>query len=188
MLSGSTAAPIGRDRSGLAGHDGVRRRTLVCQVARDASRPALSSCSRGAYDEGQWADAADLARQTLAVRKDDPAALRLLARASVRLGRDDAALAIYQRRLDEKALEAEDHVLLGLVYQRQGRADAAARAWKKVLEAGEVSPRSLDELGRLHIQGHRWEEAIRVDRAARPATGLGGTGVDDARHDSRRAQ
>jgi len=55
-----------------------------------------------AYSGGQWAAAAELARQTLAVRKDDPAALRLLARASARLGRDAAAMAIYQRRLDEK--------------------------------------------------------------------------------------
>ena len=61
-------------------------------------------------------------------------------------------MAIYQRRLDEKGLEAEDHLLLGLVHQRQGQADAAARDWKKVLEASEVSPQTLEELARLYIQ------------------------------------
>jgi len=115
-----------------------------------------------AYSGGQWAAAAELARQTLAVRKDDPAALRLLARASARLGRDAAAMAIYQRRLDEKGLEAEDHLLLGLMHQRNGRRDAAARAWNKVLEAGEVSPRSLEELARLCVQGRHFEVAIQA--------------------------
>jgi tetratricopeptide (TPR) repeat protein len=113
-----------------------------------------------AYSGGQWAAAAEFARQTLAVRKDDPAALRALARASARLGRDDAAMAIYQRRLGEKGLEAEDHLLLGLLYQRHGRADAAARAWKKAIEAGDVSPQSLEELARVCVQGRHWDEAI----------------------------
>ena len=101
--------------------------------------------------------------------------LRVLARASARLGRDEAAMAIYERRLDEKHLEAEDHLLLGLLHQRQGQADAAARDWKKVLEAGEVSPQSLEELGRVYIQARHWDDAIAGDRAAERATGLGGT-------------
>ena len=55
-------------------------------------------------------------------------------------------MAIYQRRLDETDFEAEDHLLLGLMQQRQGHADAAARAWKNVLEARQVSPKTLEEL------------------------------------------
>ena len=124
-----------------------------------AIRAGDSQATR-AYGEGQWAVAAELARQTLAVRKDDPAALKLLARASARLGRDTAAMAIYQRRLDEKELEAEDHLLLGLMLLRRGRNDLAGREWKKVLDAGQVSPRSLEELVRLCVKGRRWEEAI----------------------------
>jgi predicted CXXCH cytochrome family protein len=130
----------------------ARSRTLTEPLSRAAA----------AYSAGQWAAAAELARQVLTVRKDDPAALRLLARASARLGRDAPAMAIYQRRVDEKGLEAEDYLLLGRLYQRQGRADAAERAWRKVLEAGYVPPHVLDELGRLCIQGRRWDEAIRV--------------------------
>jgi predicted CXXCH cytochrome family protein len=120
----------------------------------------VDSRANRAYGGGQWTVAAELARQTLAVRKDDPAALRVLARASARLGRDDAARAIYQRRLDEKELEAEDHLLLGLMLQRQGRNDIAAREWKKVLDAGQVSSPMLEELARLCAKGRRWDEAI----------------------------
>jgi Tfp pilus assembly protein PilF len=128
--------------------------------SRAISDPALRAAA--AYGAGQWDSAAELARQTLAVRKDDPAALRLLARASARLGRDATAMAIYQRRLDEKGLDAEDHLVLGLLHQRHGQVEAAARAWKKAVEAEEVSPDLLEELGRVLIQGRRWDDAIAV--------------------------
>ena len=128
--------------------------------SRAITEPALRGAM--AYNRGEWANAAKLARETLAVRKDDPAALRLLARASARLGRDSAAMAIYQRSLEEKALEAEDYLVLGLVHQRQGRVDVAARAWKKGILAGQVSPDLLEELGRVLIQGRRWDDAIAV--------------------------
>ena len=138
----------------------------ACALGFWSTRPRTNtdplSRADSAYRAGQWATAADLARQALTVRKDDPMALRLLARASARLGRDAPAMAIYLRRVNEKGLEAEDYLLLGLLYQRQGRADAAERAWSKVLEAKAVSPRVLEELGRLYLQARRWDEAILV--------------------------
>jgi len=130
----------------------ARSRTMTDPLSRAAH----------AYDAGHWASAVELARRALNIRHDDPAALRLLARSSARLGLDDTAIAIYSRRLDGKAIEAEDYVLLGQAHQRRGQLDAAARAWNKVLEAGQVSPRSLDELARLHVQGRRFEAAIPV--------------------------
>ena len=101
-----------------------------------------------AYDHGEWAKAADLTREALKVHMDDPAALRLMARAWARVGRDDAAITIYQRRLDEKTLETEDHLVLGMIHARRGQADAAAREWSQVARAGQVAPSSLDELAR----------------------------------------
>lgn len=121
----------------------------------------LSQASR-AYDKGQWATAAGLAREVLNSRKDDSTALRLLARSSARLGRDDAAIAIYTGRLGENAIEAEDYLLLGLAHQGRGQVDAAARAWNKVLDAPRLSPRLVEELARLQLQGHRSDDAIRV--------------------------
>ncbi|MFI5457801.1 MAG: tetratricopeptide repeat protein, partial [Isosphaerales bacterium] len=129
-----------------------------------ASRRATDPLERAgrAYDQGRWDVAARLARESLKIRRDDPVALRLLARSSARLGRDDAALAIYHRRLDQKLIDAEDDVLLGRMFERRGQGEAAARAWEKVLEARQVPPRALDELARLHLQGDRPEEAARV--------------------------
>ena len=130
----------------------ARSRAIIDPAARAAS----------AYGEGNWTDAVKLARQTLAARKDDPAALRLLARASARLGRDDTAMAIYQRRLDEKSLEAEDRLLRGLLHQRHGQPVAAARDWKQVLEGSEVSPQTLEELGRFYMIANQYENAMLV--------------------------
>jgi tetratricopeptide (TPR) repeat protein len=130
----------------------ARSRANIDPTARAAS----------AYGEGNWTAAAKLARQTLTVRKDDPAALRLLARASARLGRDDIAMAIYQRRLDDKSLEVEDRLLRGMMLQRHGQPDAAARDWKQVLETSEVSPQTLEELGRFFMMADKHDNAMQV--------------------------
>jgi predicted CXXCH cytochrome family protein len=113
----------------------------------------------GADTDGQWTAVAERARKTLAVDGDNPEALRLLARAWARLGRDADAIAIYQRRLGEKALEAEDHFVLGLMHQRHGRAEAAAGAWKKVVDAPGVSPPLLEEVARLCARGKLFDLA-----------------------------
>src|SRR5262245_13526376 len=60
-----------------------------------------------AYSHGDWSRAADLARQQLKTAPDDIEALRLLARATARLGRDGAANALFAR-LGSAALQAED--------------------------------------------------------------------------------
>ncbi len=51
---------------------------------------------------------------------------------------------------------------MGVAYERLGQKDAALRAWSHVVDATQVSPRALDELARLHLNGHRREEAARV--------------------------
>jgi tetratricopeptide (TPR) repeat protein len=126
--------------------------------SRRAADPLAKASA--AYAKGEWSTAAELARSALIERKDDPAALRLLARSSVRLGRDDLAVAIYTRRLDDKVIETPDYFLLGLAQERQGHAEAAARAWKKVVDASHVDPGSLEELARLHLRSRRLEEAV----------------------------
>src|SRR5262249_7384611 len=88
--------------------------------------------------------------------------LRLLARSSARLGRDETALAIYSRRLDERTLEGEDHVLIGRLLDHQGKPDEAARAWKKALASSNISARALDELARVRLQRGQHEEAAQL--------------------------
>ena len=117
--------------------------------------------ARLAYERGDWPAALQASREVLKARPDDRAALRYLARSSVRLRRDDAALAIYPR-LEEQALESEDYVLLGTAYERRGLDESAARAYRKAVEMGQLPPRSLDELACLHLRARRWKEAAPV--------------------------
>src|SRR5690349_914301 len=65
-----------------------------------------------AYQNRDWSRAALVARAALKGRPSDTSALKLLARASARTGKDEIAEAIY-RRLGAKAMEAEDLFLLG---------------------------------------------------------------------------
>src|SRR5947209_19697671 len=62
---------------------------------------------RAAYARGDWPAALDAARDRLRDRRDDRDALRLAARSSARLGRDDAARALY-RRLGDDGTQGED--------------------------------------------------------------------------------
>ncbi len=108
-----------------------------------------------AYDRGDWDAAARSAREVLKVRQDDPGALRLLARSSIKLGRDDAALGIYTRRLEASAFQAEDYLLLGAVLKRRGRDDGAIWAWNKALETEPLPVQTLGDLTQLF-----YEEAV----------------------------
>ena len=104
---------------------------------------------RRAYDRGDWNAAARSAREILSMRQGDPAALGLLARSSVQLGRDDAAIRIYNRLLEAKTVQAEDYLLLGVVLKRQGQEDGAMWAWVQALEAEPASAQTLAALAQL---------------------------------------
>jgi tetratricopeptide (TPR) repeat protein len=142
------------------------------------SREPLTVGER-AYDRRDWEGAARSAREVLKARPGDPAALRLLARSSVQLGRDDAAIAIYTRRLETKGFQAEDYLLMGVVLKRQGKNDAAMLAWNQALETEPVPARVLGDLADLFYEEavvNEAPEALKphpLDAAARAAERLG---------------
>ena len=81
----------------------------------------LVAQGKAAYAAGDWSRAADHARTRLRAAPTDLEALRLLARASARLGRDSSANALFER-LGSAALRSEDLYLLGLGLNRSGQA------------------------------------------------------------------
>jgi tetratricopeptide (TPR) repeat protein len=150
---------------------------LLAAWLRLSSDPLTSG--RRAYDQRDWVTTARSAREVLKARQDDPAALRLLARSSVQLGRDDAAIGIYTRRLEPKSMQAEDYLLLGVALKRRGRNDGAMWAWNQALEADTVSAQALEDITQLI-----YREAVEtenpenmrphpLDTAARAAERLG---------------
>jgi tetratricopeptide (TPR) repeat protein len=115
-----------------------------------------------AHAKVNWVEAEYAAREILKLHPDDPAALRTLARAAVRLGRDDRALALYGRHIARGTLDAEDYTLLGLALERQKRPEEAAQAWESAMKSDQIPPPVLEELTRNLIQYHRREESARA--------------------------
>jgi tetratricopeptide (TPR) repeat protein len=71
--------------------------------------------------------------------------LRLLARATARLGRDVAANALFAR-LGPPALQAEDLYLLGLGLDRAGQKESAGRVWEKGLTLRPDHAETIEQL------------------------------------------
>lgn len=122
---------------------------------------------RAAYDRGDWETASNLARQRLKIDQDDREAIRLLARASARKGRVQAAMALFDRVGNER-LEAEDLYLIGLCLTRKGMVREAEEVWKKALIADANHPETLDAEARRMIETVRPVDAAELaERLAR---------------------
>lgn len=98
---------------------------------KQAPNPANTNAQK-AYDSGDWATAARLANQQLRTDRADQEAVRILARSSAREGRDDIATSLYENRLGLRAMQAEDHFLLGRIIAGQGNSDLALGIWEKL--------------------------------------------------------
>ena len=114
-----------------------------------------------AYDKGDLAQAGDHARAILKTDRDNPEALKLLARVTARLGRDGSAASLYQR-LDPKTFEAEDLYLEGT---RIGRAGKTLEALEKLEAARKLDPKhaeTLESLSRVYTREHRLDDALKA--------------------------
>ena len=121
---------------------------------------ALAKASR-AYEQGDWPSALRLGREALKTSPDDPDASRLVARASTRLGRDDAAIGLY-RKLGEATLESVDRLCLGLSLLRKGKPDEAKAAWHLALDGNPANAGALEDLGWFLFGKHLYEDALEV--------------------------
>jgi tetratricopeptide (TPR) repeat protein len=118
----------------------------------------LETSATASYEQGNWKRAADLSRQSLKTKGDDPKLLRVYARASARLGRDGVAAAVFDR-LGTSRLEPEDFFLLGLTFARAGNLNRAFEIWNEATQSGPDYPEMLDHLARLAARMQRLDEA-----------------------------
>ena len=112
----------------------------------DPLRPA-----RQAYARGDWSTALRESRTRLKTQPQDEQALRIMARASARLSRDESAQAIYAR-LGAEGAEAEDFHLLGRTLLRQGRDDQAMLMLERARKADSEHAETLDALAGLYAE------------------------------------
>ena len=130
----------------------------------------LLQTGRQAYKRGDWERAANLARERLKQARDDQEALRLLARSSVRLGRDSSAMSLYQQ-LGLSAMEADDLYLVGTMLARAGKAKESSYLWQEVLKENPDHPAALFEMIQVHLKAERFTAAAAAARRlARQAT------------------
>ena len=119
---------------------------------------------REAYQHGRWRDALTQAEQQFKQDGNNYEALRLMARASARLQRDQMTTALYVRLGPEK-VQAEDLFLLGEGLMRQGQYSEGEEMWRKALHADPAHAETLYELTQRMARTDRLAEA--ADLAAR---------------------
>jgi tetratricopeptide (TPR) repeat protein len=107
--------------------------------------PSQRSGGESAYRSGNWSVAAEHARAELKKRPADQSALRLLARASARMRKDETAEALY-RRLGTGAMEAEDLFLLGRGLMNRGMAGPGLASLGAAKDADPDHPETLDAI------------------------------------------
>jgi hypothetical protein len=130
-------------------------------VARVSKGANPHAAGRSAYDRGDWDRAVGLAREVLKDSPTDARAIRLLARASARSGRDEAALALF-RRLESSAPEAEDHFLLARIFTRRGQADLARDQLWRAYRQDPAHAEALNDLIRSLAQNDALTKAVEL--------------------------
>ena len=160
----------------IARRVGIGLAVVLAMLALAALGVAWSGWRRGtdlltrgsaAYAERDWGRAADLARRRLKAVPGDVEALRLLARATARLGRDAQANAMFAR-LGSGALQAEDLFLLARGLDRAGQKEAAERLWEKALRLEPDHAETLEQLVIRDTAQNRLAEAAKLaERLAR---------------------
>jgi tetratricopeptide (TPR) repeat protein len=120
-----------------------------------------------AYAQRDYRRATEVARRRLKGAPEDVEALRLLARATARLGRDIPANALFAR-LGSARLQAEDLYLLGLGLDRAGRKEEAGGLWEKGLALQSDHPETIAQLIIRDTAQNRLAEAAQLaERLAR---------------------
>ena len=129
--------------------------------AADPLRPGLD-----AYARGDWETAAKVARERIKEFNDDLAAVQLLARASVRMGRDSSALSLFNR-LGPDFMTADDFYLLGVAVSRTGNPKGSVEVWEQGLKTNPDHPETLHALIPVYLEDDLFQAA--AEAAARLA-------------------
>ncbi len=110
-----------------------------------------------AYARGDWEEAVTIARRRLRAAGDDTSAMRLMARAFVRLGRDSSAMSVYGK-MGSAAMTPEDLCLLGIALARSGNAKGV-EVWEQARAADPNHAETLFELTRVYSTNDRLADA-----------------------------
>jgi tetratricopeptide (TPR) repeat protein len=150
---------------------------LMIFAWHQAERSGTVDSAEAAYERKDYAKAGELARARLKADGSDLDALRVLARSSVRLGRDGPAVAIYTDRLAIDQMQPEDAFLLGLASLRQGDENLALKLWGKAVDSPPDNPELLLWLANLLARKQRLDEAMALAKRVAQIRGWEAAGL-----------
>ncbi len=105
-----------------------------------------------AYARRDWREALHYGVEAVKLNPDQIESVRLLARASARLHRDESAQGLYQKIKPEE-MKAEDYYLVGSGLMRQGNVQIARVVLNESLKKDPNYPESLAAIARIHAIG-----------------------------------
>ena len=145
-------------------------------VARRGTPGPLDE-ARASYRAGAYREALTRANARLRDAPGDADAMRISARASARLGRDAAALDLFQR-LGSDGAAGEDLFLLGNTLIRQGRPADGERMLLLALKTEPAHGETLEVLTRLYESSDRMAEAAELAARLAEVPDRSGTGYN----------
>ncbi len=77
-----------------------------------------------------------------------------------RLGRNDEAIAAFQKQIENNAYDSHAYDLLGVAYENEGKYDDAVRQFQKQIEINPLDHNAHANLGRLYLRQKKFAEAV----------------------------
>lgn len=136
--------------------------------ALHAPRPAADPCAEAMalYEQGLYAEAAEVLTASLSRRPADVRAMALLARIFANMGRMADALSWCDRRIAADKVDPAGHYMRAVVLQEQGATNEAIEALKRALYLDQNFVLAHFDLGHLTLRLGRTGEAGRHMRNA----------------------
>lgn len=159
---------------------------LGCYWAWSYLVPGELARGMASYARGDWPGARVYAERRLRAAPGDVSAMRLLARASARLGQLSDASKGY-RRIPADALEAEDYYVLGAGLLRANQGSKALTSLETAIAKDPNHPEALRDLVKVYLDQERPTDAFDVARRLAGIKGWEAAGgvVLGAVHDAR---
>jgi tetratricopeptide (TPR) repeat protein len=136
-------------------------------VKRIAAESFIESPAGVLFQKGDYQGALSATDELLVQYPEDPLLLRYKAIILSRLGRNDEAIAIFQKLLDQDPAHTPTHFFLAQAYENAGRGDEAQKEYRWVMDRGEASAyqqwssEALERSGKKPAAANRWEVGAR---------------------------
>jgi tetratricopeptide (TPR) repeat protein len=137
------------------------------EIPADLKPDDLNASGYQALQNGNFALALDLLERTVKADPKHKLAWNNLGLVYFSLGKNEEAIAAYQKQIEINPYDEYAYNNLGRVYARQNKNEDAAKAFQKQLEVNPLDKWAHINLGALYIQWKKYDEAVpELEKAA----------------------